>query len=207
MTYIAFAVVTSQTLVSPHTHLLGRETMSLSDRYPVDSVNTVFKDNILLSLAYLRGIQSHDKPVDWQTIEKPFDYSFTLRPGEVFAFHKDVLPEFAGKVVKSIDSTFGYTDGYKSDGYLTGDGVCHMATLLHWAASDAGIQVVAPTPHDFAIIPDVPKKYGTSIYFDPNTPGSNAQQNLYIQNTKDVPVTFVISYEHNAVTVEVTEDK
>jgi len=205
--YIALAVVSTQLLTgsAQSAQVLGVENMSLQDRYPVESVNTVFKDNILLSLAYLRGSQSHDKSVDWASVEKPFTYAFTLQPGEVFAFHQDVLPEFAGKVVKTMDSTFGGTDGYKSDGYLFGDGVCHMATILNWAASDAGLRVVAPTPHDFANIPDIPKKYGTAIYFNPGTPGSNALQNLYIQNTKEKPVTFVLSYEKENLHVEVTQ--
>lgn len=208
LSYITFAVATSQMLGSvaqPQVQVLGHEQMSLTDRYPVDSVNTVFKDNILLSMAYLRGSQKHAVPVDWLAVEKPFSYSFVLQPGEVFAFHKDVLPQFAGKVVKTMDSSFGPTDGYQSDGYLFGDGVCHMASILNWAASDAGLLVVAPTPHDFAVIPDIPRKYGTAIYFDPNTPGSNASQNLYIQNTKDKQVTFTLSYEKNVLNVDITQ--
>ena len=207
--YITFAVVTGKMLsgVPQPATVLGDAHMSLTDRYPVESVNTVFKDNILLSLAYLRGTQKHGQSVDWQAIEKPFTYSFTLQPGEVFAFHKDVLPEFSGKVVKTMDSSFGGTDGYKSDGYLVGDGVCHMASILNWAARDAGLEVVAPTPHDFAVIPDVPKQYGTAIYVDPNTPASNARQNLYIQNTKDMPVTFTLSYKHTVLDVQVSENQ
>ncbi|MDE2589266.1 MAG: VanW family protein [Patescibacteria group bacterium] len=208
ISYITFAMVTSQMLAIavPTPQVLGQEQMSLADRYPVASVNDVFKDNILLSLAYLRGAQKHGEPVDWQAVEKPFSYSFVLQPNEVFAFHKDVLPQFEGKVVKTMDSSFGGTDGYKSDGYLYGDGVCHMASILNWAARDAGLAVVAPTPHDFAVIPDIPRQYGTAIYFDPNSSGSNAEQNLYIQNTKDKPVTFTLSYENNSLQVNITEN-
>lgn len=212
LSYIVFGVFATQSVTIPlHTapsdQVIADQSMSLEDRYPVPSVNTVFKDNILLSLAYLGGTQKHTASVNWDSIEEPFTYTFSLKPGEVFAFHKDVLDEFKGKVVKTMDTEFNSTDGYKYDGDLVGDGVCHMATLLNWVAQDAGLRVVAPTNHDFAPVPDIPRKYGTAIYFDPASPGTNALQNLYIENTKEKPVTFVLSYDTKSIDVKVTENK
>lgn len=208
LSYITFAVFSTQTIkvplhTAPKTQVISDRDMSLLDRYPVASVNTVFSDNILLSIAYLRGIQKHGEAVNWDLVKKPFSYSFTLKPGETFAFHKDVLPEFANSIVKTMDTAFNSTDGYESDGYLVGDGVCHMATILNWAASDAGLKVVAPTPHDFAPVPDIPRQYGTAIYYDPGSVASNAQQNLYVQNNKDKPVTFMLTYDGKSVDVKV----
>lgn len=74
------------------------------------------------------------------------------------------------------------TEGLISDGYLTGDCVCHLASLIYWAARDAGLTALAPTNHDFTTIPEVPKEYGVSIYFTPGAREANAQKkSLYHQ--------------------------
>lgn len=149
--------------------LAGRE-ISLEQRYAVASVNEVMKFNILLTM-------------------KNMGYSFRLEPGQTFAYHDTVLPKYKDKVVKTSNSTFGYSQGFKSDGYLVGDGVCHLASLMTWTAREAGLEVDAPVRHDFAAIPQVDPDHGTSIL------SPDQRQNLYITNNKDFPVEFVFEYQ------------
>jgi len=177
----------------PVGQVLGDMQFSLADRYANTFVNDVFSDNILLTLAYMRGIVK-DGNIDWDNVRNPFTYSFVLKPGEVFAFHEDVLPEFEGKVVKTTNAHFNSSEGFKSDGWLAADGVCHVASLINEAAQNAGLLVDAPTKHDFAPIPEIDKKYGTAIYFMPGEKNTNSLQNLYVKNTKDKPVTISFIY-------------
>jgi VanW like protein len=195
-----YAITTTKTVVGGY--LLGTQNLpagrqgvraerefSLTDRYPDPGVNEVFRYNILHTLSLMNSKS----------------YSFTLNPGKVFAFHEDVLPEFKGKVTQTMNAHFNYTDGFKSDGYLTGDGVCHLASLIYWAAKDAGLSALAPTNHSFANIPEVPKEYGVSIYYNPATHDSNAQQNLYITNTFDKPVEFAFAIDGTNLSVKVMD--
>lgn len=177
----------------------AERSFSLTNRYPVQMVSDVFRDNILLTLAYMDGRVQDKTKIDWPAIDKPQSYSFTLKPGEVFAFHEDVLPQFKGKVAKTMNAHFMWDEGFKSDGWLTGDGVCHLASLMYRAALDAGLETLAPTNHNFADIPEVPKEYGVSIF------AHNAQQNLYITNTFDKPVQFTFTYDGTALTVKVID--
>jgi hypothetical protein len=192
-------------------YLLGTEsvrserTFSLADRYPDQWVSDIFRDNILLTLSYMDNDVKNPTEIDWPAVVKPQSYNFTLQPGEVFAFHEDVLPQFEGRVAQTMHAHFNYTDGFKSDGYLTGDGVCHLAALLYWAAKDAGLAALAPTNHDFANIPEVPKEYGVSIYFKPGAHDSNARQNLYITNTLNKAVSFAFAYDGTSLTVKVLD--
>ncbi|HSX09022.1 MAG TPA: VanW family protein [Candidatus Saccharimonadales bacterium] len=183
--------------------LIAEHTMSLADRYPVPSVNTVFRDNILLTLSYMSGSVKNASQVNWDTVRKPTTYEFTLQPGEVFAFHDDVLPEFVGKKIITTNAHFSASEGFEYDGDLYGDGVCHFATLINWVARDAGLEVVAPTRHDFAKIPDIDPKYGTAIYDAPGETAANEAQNLYVENTFNKPVKFVFRYANDALTVSV----
>lgn len=177
--------------------LLSSHSMSLDDRYPVPSVNKVFKDNILLTLAYMSGAVKNSSQINWDSVRKPSQYVMTLNPGEVFAFDDSVLPEFAGKQIITTNAHFGADQGFEYDGDLYGDGVCHFATLINWAARDAGLQVVAPTPHNFAKIPDIDPKYGTAIY------AGDPEQNLYVENNFDKPVKLVFTYANDTLTVSV----
>jgi len=167
----------------------SERSFSLESRYPDPWVNDIFRYNILHTLSLMSS--------------KP--YSFTLNPGEVFAFHEDVLPEFTGKVTQTMHAHFNYADGFKSDGYLYGDGVCHLAALMYWAARDAGLEALAPTNHDFANIPEVPKEYGVSIYFSPGAHDANAKQNLYVTNTLNKPVEFAFAFDGANLTVKVID--
>ena len=105
----------------------------------------------------------------------------------------------------TTNAHFNYQDGFKSDGYLTGDGVCHLASLMYWAAKDAGLTAYAPTSHDFAIINGVPREYGVSIYSVPDDFDTSARQNLYIQNNLNFPVAFIFNYDgFDKLTVSIT---
>ncbi len=188
-----YAITTTKTVAGDYLlatqSVRSERTFSLRDRYPDPWVNDIFRYNILHTLDLMNQKS----------------YSFTLNPGEVFAFHEDVLPQFEGKVAATMRAHFNYTDGFKSDGYLTGDGVCHLASLIYWAAKDAGLGTLAPTNHDFANIPEVPKEYGVSIFYNPATHDANAQQNLYITNTFDKPVQFAFAINGTNLTVKVID--
>ncbi|HET9947060.1 MAG TPA: VanW family protein [Patescibacteria group bacterium] len=178
---------------------------SLADRYSNTFVNNVFSDNILLTLAYMRGEAKEDQPVDWSKVTSDFTYTMVLQPGETFAFHDEVLPEYQGKVAFTTNAHFNSTEGFKSDGWLVADGVCHLASFMNVAARNAGLTVVSPTPHNFAAIPDVPKEFGVAIYYMPNEVGSSSLQNLYITNSFDKPVSFV--FKHTGTTLDITVEK
>ncbi|MFI5240870.1 MAG: VanW family protein [Microgenomates group bacterium] len=184
---------------------LSTHSFSLEKRYGNDFVNDVFKDNILLTLHYMAGTVKGKGDIVWENIEKPFHYEFTLKPGETFAYHDQVLPEYNKSLAKTTNAHFNYSDGFKSDGYLMGDGVCHFASLIYWAAKDAGLDAVSPVDHNFAVIPEVPKEYGVSIYFMPGNPGNSSRQNLYITNNLDKPVTFVFDYNGVELKVDVVK--
>lgn len=185
---------------------LATHTISLENRYPVQSVSDIFRDNILLNLKYLNGDVKGAKDINWDEVKKPATIQFKLNPGETFAYHDDVLPEFKGKVVKTTQAHFNAAEGFKSDGYLFGDGVCHLASLMYLVAKDAGLDAYAPTNHDFMAIPEIDKKYGVAVYTNPYSKGSNAQQNLYITNNKDKAVTFKFEYKDNKLTETILED-
>ncbi len=185
--------------------VLAQHEISLHNRYPVKSVSDIFKDNILLNIAYMDGTVKDGKDINWSEVEKPFKYEFKLEPGQTFAFQDDVLPDFKGKVVKTTNAHFNSQEGFKSDGYLVGDGVCHFASLIYWVAKDAGLDAYAPTNHDFMSIPDISKEFGVAIYANPYTKGANAQQNLYITNNKDKAVTFKFEYQNDNLKVSVVD--
>lgn len=184
---------------------LGQRSFSLSKRYPNPSVNDVMKKNILLSLAYERGLVHKRQSIDWSSVEKPFETTIYLAPGSLFSFHGDVADKYKGITSQTLNSHFNSEEGFVSDGYLVGDGVCHLASLIYWAAKDAGLETEAPTPHDFARIEEVPKEYGVSIYYNPGSTQNNALQNLYVKNNKDRDVGILIGYNGDKLSVTITE--
>ncbi len=187
-----------------HDKILAQRSFSLEYRYPDKWVSEIFKDNILLALAYLRGY-SKTEEMNWTAVEKPFHYEFILKPGEVFAFHDDVLPQYQEHIVKTTGSHFIWNEGYKSDGWLIGDGVCHLASFINWVARDAGLDVLSPTNHDFAAIPEVPREYGVAIFAVPGMHGSDELQNLYVKNNHTHDITFVFDYNGKDLKVSVKE--
>lgn len=205
-TIMSFMPVTHTQVLAYEPKVLAVHEFSLDDRYQVPSVNEVFKDNILLAVSYTGGVHINPTNVDWNSVEKPFTYKLTLKPGETFAFHDDVLTTYKGKVDKTTNVHFNSSEGFKSDGYLVGDGVCHLASLLYWVAKDAGLDALAPTRHDFAPVPDVPQQFGVSIYRSPaGESQSNELQNLYITNNKDKTIAFVFNYNGDTLTVKAIE--
>lgn len=186
-------------------NLLVQKEMSLSNRHPVFSVNEVFKDNILLNMAYLDGRVKSRKDISWDEVRKPFQSEFKLEPDQTFAYHNDVYEKYKDSLVKTTNAHFNAEDGFKTDGYLYGDGICHLASIIYWAALEAGLEAEAPTNHDFAPIPDVPREFGVSIYSDPYTKGSNMAQNLYIRNNKSKTISFKFEYSDSKLKVSVVE--
>jgi hypothetical protein len=180
--------------------VLATKSLSMEDRYNVPSVNTVFKDNILLTMAYMDGVVTSKADLSWDKVQAPFKYEFTLKPGEVFAFHEYTLPAYTKNVVKTTGVNFNWDEGFKSDGFMVGDGVCHLASIFYWAAKDAGLATYAPSNHNFAKINDVPKEYGVAIEA-PSPLG-----NLYITNNLDKPVSFEFSYDGSNLTTTVVKE-
>jgi len=165
-------------LVERNQVVLAQETLDLTNRHPVESINNGFKENILLALNYLN--------LDGNN-------GFILNPDEVFAFHKNILPEFRQYKIVTQESGFFTKDGYKYVGGLAGNGVCHLASLINWVATEASLEVTAPTNHNFAKIPGIEKKYGISILFLPDGGITSEKQNLYIRNSLPSTVKFQFS--------------
>lgn len=185
------------------TQTLSEKEYSLSDRYANTYVNDVFADNILLTLAYMRGVTKDGQAVDWNKVKEDFSYTMVMKPGETFAFHDAILPQYKHTTLETTNAHFDYSEGFKSDGWLVGDGVCHLASFMNVVARDAKLQVDSPTLHDFAAIPDVPKEYGVAIYYSPNSPEGSSLQNLYITNTFSMPVAFIFTYKENKLDIKV----
>lgn len=197
----------AQPLLSPlpQQQVLASHEFSLEKRYEVKSVSEVFRDNILLNLAYMSGKVSSKKDINWDEIKHPFHYELSLNPGEVFAYHDDVLAEYRGKLGHTSRAHFTAEEGFKTDGYLFGDGVCHLASLIYWVAKDANLDAKAPTNHDFMVIPEIDRQYGVSIFSNPYSKGSHALQNLYVTNNKNKPISFMFDYADNKLKISVAE--
>lgn len=206
--FIGLSLISNLLIASPSAqpaHILGTREFSLEKRYNDKWVSDVFKDNILLNIAYMRGIVKNPSNVNWEEVRKPFHYEFNLEKGQVFAYHEDVLPEYKGKVVKTTGAHFSSYEGFKYDGWLVGDGVCHLASLINWAARSAGLEVLSPTNHDFAAINQVPREFGVAIYDVPGQTSSNELQNLYIRNNKDKEVSITFDYDGENLKISVIE--
>lgn len=178
---------------------------SLEKRYEDSFVNDVFRDNILLTLKYLTLEEINPKKINFERVRKPFDYKIVLKPRETFAFHDDVLPEFEGKIAKTTNAHFNGQEGFRSSGFLVGDGVCHLASLLYWVAREAGLETFAKVNHNFANIPQVPREYGVSIYAYPGKQYSDQMQNLYITNNRDHQIAFEFAYDGQNLKITVVE--
>ncbi|MEK7572115.1 MAG: VanW family protein [Patescibacteria group bacterium] len=187
--------------------LLGKQEMSLENRHRVSSVNAVFRDNMLLTLWYMSGKVEKPSAIDWDAIRKSATFTVTLKPGETFAFHDDILPKYAGTLVQTTNAHFNQQEGFLTDGLYYGDGVCHLASLITWAATDAGLAVYAPVRHDFAPVPAMPREYGTSIYVNPGVSSGDQMQNTYVTNNQDATVKLVFVSTGKNLTLEVVKVK
>ncbi len=184
---------------------LAVKNYSLSDRYSNTYVNDVFSDNILLTLAYMDGVTKNGQPVNWSKVDKNFIYKFVLQPKQTFAFHNEVLPQYKGKIAMTTNADFSFDQGFKSDGWLVGDGVCHLASFINVVARKGGLDVVAPTPHNFATIADVPRQFGVAIYYTQSNPDSSSLQNLYVTNPFDKPIALV--FHHTGEKLQISVEK
>lgn len=203
---LAFNVATVDVAkIKPTEIELASREFSLANRYAVPSVNEVMKKNILLSLAYLDGSVTKKEDINWDEVTKNQTVTFTLNPGETFAYHDDVLPQYQDSLVLTTNTEFNASYGYLNDGYLYGDGVCHLASLINWAARDAELKVYVPKDHrSVGPINEVPDDYGVSIYLN-KANGIGERNNLYITNNKAKAVTFNFTIEGDDLTVSVTE--
>lgn len=205
VTAIILGINTNSAVVKNST-LLSEKEFSLENRYAVKSVNEIMKKNILLNLAYLNGTVTEKSDIDWAKVTAPFHFEKTLGVGQTFAYHENVKKEYDGQVAFTTNAHFNAADGFISDGYLYGDGVCHLASFINMAALEAGLTTVVPKDHrSVAHIPDVPDEYGVSIYFNPIT-GAGANNNLYVTNTKAVPVTLHFEYDGTNLKVYISEN-
>jgi hypothetical protein len=195
--------------------LLFKAEIDLSKRWHNKSTNDGFRDNILLGLYYLDG--GDDIPlknpnivnsgsIDWEGLQGDFEISFDLLPGEVFAFHKNVLDDYEDKSLKTMGSEFVTNQGYKVVSGLGGNGVCHLASLITWAATEADLSVTAKADHSFAKIEGVPREYWTSIRYLKNG-GNSKNQNLYVVNNKDYGVKFVFTKKGNILSLKIIKKR
>lgn len=184
--------------------VLSSRTLSLSNRHANSNINQIFKKNILLNLAYLEGSATKNSPINWQEVVQPQSFRVSLNPGETFAYHDHVLDEYKSSLALTTNTHFNASDGYLNSGFLFGDGVCHLASILNWAAQDAGLDVEVTKAHSIAPIPDIPDKYGVSIYTIESDPNSGTKNNMYITNNQAETVIFEFTYdEQDQVTVRV----
>jgi len=180
---------------------LASEYLDLDYRYPVETTSQGFKSNILTSLYYFSRIEAGDSEKDNPNAENdvPKLFSIKLNPGEVLAFQDNIPEEYTKYTVKTQKSYYRASEGYNLTAGLWGNGVCHLATLMNWVATEAGLQVNAPTRHDFAKIPGTDPKYGTSI-----STRSPKVQNLYIKNNQGFPVEFKFMILGNMLNLSIT---
>lgn len=193
-------------LTQPENDVLSSESISLENRaQPGSYMAAVMKDNILLTMAYMRGMVADPSLIDWEAVRRPFEYSFELKPWEAYSFQKDALVEYKDSIVKTIKVNFALQDGFKHDGYLMGDGVCHLASLFYKAALKAGLEAKAPTNHDFMPIPEIEREYGVSIYSMPGAYEANSLQNLYVKNNTDATIRFEVKYNGDRIEARVIQ--
>lgn len=183
--------------------VVSERTISLDNRLVGTEANAVYKDNILLNLAYMRGLVNSKSQIEWDQVRQPFTYEFILAPDQVFSYHDAVMSKYEGKVVKTTNSHFSGEEGYLTDGNLYGMGVCHMASVIYWAAKDANLESEAPTNHNFAVIREVPAEYGVAIYNSPLALETSSKQNLYITNSFDKDIAIKFEYDGSSLKVSV----
>ena len=189
--------LTQPKILGASSAVLASHSMNLENRWDDQFVNDVFKDNILLTLYYLDNKVNDKTQIDWEKINHPLKVEFTLQPTETFAFHEKTLKKYSDNLVKTTNSHFIGSEGFRNSGHLIGDGICHLASLIYWVAEDAGLTAYSPSDHNFAKINEVPREYGVGI-LSPNPLG-----NLYIVNNLEKPITFSFDFDGENLTVAV----
>lgn len=181
----------------------ARGSLLLDNRHANSDINKIFKNNILLTLSYMSGKVKDKSDIDWNEIAKPSEFKIKIDPNSAFAFHDTVLAQYRNKNLVGTNAHFSSDEGFLSSGYLYGDGVCHLASLINKTAIQAGLNTESPVNHDFAKIPDIEQKYGVSIYTSPANPQNSSAQNLYIENNTGKPVYLVFNYNQNHLELEI----
>lgn len=220
----SLGVTPSAQLMQQNQTVLATQTLDLTNRLPGEFGNQVFADNILLNLHYIKGdveelkisdnssrqarTISGPEDIDWEKVRAPFEASFILKPNEVFAFHENVLPEYnspVGGVNLTSNSHFDFADGYKSLNGLSGNGICHLASLINWVAKEASLDAKSFVNHDFSPVNGVPREYGASIYYSPSGGLNTESQNLYIRNNLDYLIKFDFKVDEKKVVLEISK--
>ncbi len=192
---------TTNNIGNRHLVVLGEQVLSLKTRYPDNSVNKVFAKNII---NYLLTLSLLD-PEGLKSDEDGYSFSIKLNPGDILAFHKEILKEFTNRNVISSPTELSPQEGYETLNGLSANGVCHIASFINQVASEANLVVTAKVNHDFAPVPDVPKKYGTSIYYMKGGGNNSKNQNLYIENNYSAPVYLHFTISPETVKLTITQ--
>lgn len=188
-------------LAEKEEEVLAQVGFDLSKRWPEENTSQGFADNILISLFYLKYSSAlpvkkipltHEEVTE--LVPEKFEVELELEQDQAFAFHKNVLPQYQEKVAKTMGSEFLSHQGYRVISGLGGNGVCHLASLINWASSEAGLKVEDRVDHAFAEIEGVPREYWTSIRYQ-ESGGNSQNQNLYILNNQNFPIRFVFKKE------------
>jgi len=214
---IAVPVVEKSAVLASKSEVLARESLDMTKRNPDKAVSDIFRDNILLNLHYMYGdvekvkIESTNNSneyvdINWDKVREPLNFSLVLEPGELLAFHDELLPEFRNLKVKSGWTKFSVAEGYKVLDGLSGNGVCHLATLINWVSSEAGLGVTAKVNHDFYPVPGIDRKYGTSIIYLPGEI-TTQMQNLYVINNTGKQVKFVFKADYYKVELSILKNQ
>lgn len=204
--WILFAVIigSSSLFVYSDTQMPAAQgSMSLRNRHANKEINNVFKENILITLAYLSGRINNKSQINLDNINEPFEFQIEIKPEEVFAFHDTVQQQYKDKKIISTNAHFSADEGFLSSGYLYGDGVCHLASLIYKTAIQAGLNTNSPVNHDFAAIPDIEREFGVSIYTSPSNETNSSAQNLYIENDTKKGVILAFKYMDDKLDVSI----
>lgn len=204
--WIIFALIIGNTALFVYSDSempAAQGSLTLENRHADSEINKIFKNNILLTLLYMSGRIKDKSQIDWSEIDKPFEFQIKIEPDQVFAFHDSVIPEYRNKNIIGTNAHFSADEGFLSSGYLYGDGVCHLASLINKTAIQAGLNTKSPINHDFAVIPDIQKEYGVSIYTSPSNPDNSSSQNLYIENNTEKSIILGFNYNGDKIDLSI----
>ena len=94
--------------------VLATHSFSLEDRYGNTFVNDVFKDNILLTLAYMDGSVKAKGDISWDKVSPLSATNLPFCPGRNLLSMIRLYPIYKGDVVKTTNAHFNWNDGFKS---------------------------------------------------------------------------------------------
>jgi len=97
-----------------------------------------FKDNILLAVNYATNSKINPTNIDWEKIDSQYKGTLTLNRVKHLLSMTMSCRNSPEKWLSLLMLILIRRKDLKSDGYLVGDGVCHLASILYWVAKDAG---------------------------------------------------------------------